>query len=98
MPTRPRRPRDKAKVEVAVLIVQRWILARLRNQRFFSLAELNTAIRGLINELNARLMRKLGASRREVLREHRSAGVDGAADRALPIRGMASRACCARLS
>ncbi len=65
MPTRPRRPRDKAKVEAAVLIVERWILARLRNQRFFSLAELNTAIRGLINELNARLMRKLGASRRE---------------------------------
>jgi transposase len=65
MPTRPRRPRDKAKVEAAVLIVERWILARLRNQRFFSLAELNTAIRGLINEFNARLMRKLGASRRE---------------------------------
>jgi transposase len=65
MPTRPRRPRDKAKVEAAVLIVERWILARLRNQRFFSLAELNTAIRGLISELNARLMRKLGASRRE---------------------------------
>jgi hypothetical protein len=40
-------------------------LARLRNQRFFSLAELNAAIRSLINELNARLMRKLGASRRE---------------------------------
>src|SRR5262245_54454393 len=65
MPTRPRRPRDKAKVEAAVLIVERWILARLRNQRFFSLAELNTAIRGLISELSARLMRKLGASRRE---------------------------------
>jgi hypothetical protein len=65
MPTRPRRPRDKAKVEGAVLIVERWILARLRNQRFFSLAELNAAIRSLINELNARLMRKLGASRRE---------------------------------
>src|SRR4029077_1152328 len=44
---RPRRPKDKAKVEVAVQIAQRWILARLRNQRFFSLAELNTAIGGL---------------------------------------------------
>jgi len=43
---RPRRPKDKAKVEVAVQIAQRWILARLRNQRFFSLAELNTAITG----------------------------------------------------
>ena len=54
---RPRRPKDKAKVEVAVQIAQRWILARLRNQRFFSLAELNTAIRGLVVELNARQMR-----------------------------------------
>jgi hypothetical protein len=60
-----RRPRDKAKVEAAVLIVERWILARLRNQRFFSLTELNAAIRVLVDELNARLMRKLGASRRE---------------------------------
>jgi len=65
LPTRIRRPRDKAKVEVAVLIVQRWILARLRNQRFFALAELNLAIRALVEELNARLMRKLSASRRE---------------------------------
>jgi transposase len=65
MPARPRKPRDKAKVEAAVLIVQRWILARLRNRRFFSLAELNVAIRTLVDELNARLMRRLGASRRE---------------------------------
>ena len=41
-----RKPRDKAKVEVAVLIVERWILARLRHRRFFSLAELNAAIVG----------------------------------------------------
>jgi transposase len=65
MPTRPRKPRDKAKVEGAVLIVQRWILARLRDRRFFSLVELNAAIRLLLDELNDRLMRKLGASRRE---------------------------------
>jgi len=65
MPTRPRKPRDKAKVEVAVQIAQRWILARLRDRRFFSLAELNVAIRALVDELNARLMRKIGASRRE---------------------------------
>ena len=44
LPTRPRKPRDKAKVEVAVLIVERLILARLRNRRFFSLGELNEAI------------------------------------------------------
>src|SRR6195952_1753935 len=59
MPTRPRKPRDKAKVEVAVQIAQRWVLARLRDRRFFSLAELNVAIRALVDELNIRLMRKL---------------------------------------
>jgi hypothetical protein len=41
---RPRRPRDKAKVEVAVLIIERWLLGRLRHRRFYSLAELNAAI------------------------------------------------------
>jgi len=65
LPARVRRPRDKAKVEVAVLIVERFILARLRNRRFLSLSELNEAIRDVLGDLNARLMRKLGASRRE---------------------------------
>ena len=65
LPTRVRRPRDKAKVEVAVLIVERFILARLRNRRFLSLGELNEAIREVLGDLNARLMRRLGASRRE---------------------------------
>ena len=65
VPARPRKPRDKAKVEVAVQVATRWITAKLRNRRFFSLAELNVAIRILVDELNARLMRKLGASRRE---------------------------------
>ena len=66
---RPRRPKDKAKFEVAVQIAQRWILARLRNQRFFSLAELNTAIRGLVVELNDRQMRGFGSSRAELFAE-----------------------------
>ena len=57
-------PRDKAKVEVAVQVVQRWALARLRNRRFHSLAELNGAIRELITDLNNRPMRHLGTSRR----------------------------------
>lgn len=65
VPTRPRKPRDKAKVEAAVLIVERWILARLRDRRFFSLFELNAAIRELVEDLNGRVMRKLGASRQE---------------------------------
>jgi transposase len=64
-----RRPKDKAKVEVAVQIAQRWILARLRNQRFFSLAELNAAIRSLVVELNARQMRGFGSSRVELFAE-----------------------------
>src|SRR5437660_2909312 len=60
LPTRVRRPRDKAKVEVAVLVVERWILARLRNRRFFSLTELNQAIAELVTDVNARPMRRLG--------------------------------------
>ena len=66
---RPRRPKDKAKVEVAVQIAQRWILARLRNHRFFSLADLNAAIRELVAELNARRMRGFGSSRAELFAE-----------------------------
>lgn len=66
VPARPRRPRDKAKVEVGVQVVERWILARLRNRRFFGLAELNQAIRELLEDLNGRLTRHLGASRRQL--------------------------------
>ena len=69
LPTRVRRPRDKAKVEAGVLVVERWILARLRHQRFFSLAELNAAIAALIEDLNARPMRKLGISRRQLFEQ-----------------------------
>jgi transposase len=69
MPARPRKPRDKAKVEVGVQIVQRWVLARLRNRRFFSLAELNQAIRALLVDLNARQTRHLGASRHQLFEE-----------------------------
>jgi transposase len=64
IPARPYKPRDKAKVEVGVQVVQRWILARLRNQRFFSLADLNHAIGELIAQLNNRLMRGWGTTRR----------------------------------
>jgi transposase len=67
LPTRPRKPRDKAKVEVGVLIVERYVLARLRNRRFFSLFELNAAIREIVVDLNTRIMRKLGVSRLELL-------------------------------
>jgi hypothetical protein len=69
VPTRTRKPRDKAKVEVGVQVVERWILARLRNRRFFSLAELNQAIGELIADLNARPMQRLGVSRRDLFLE-----------------------------
>jgi transposase len=66
MPARPRKPRDKAKVEVGVQVVERWVLARLRNRTFFSLDELNRELRRLTSDLNARVMRHLGVSRREL--------------------------------
>jgi transposase len=67
VPARPYKPRDKAKVEVAVQVVQRWILARLRNETFFSLEALNIRIRELLEDLNNRPMKKLGGvSRREL--------------------------------
>ena len=66
LPARPRKPKDKAKVEVAVQIVQRWILAVLRHETFFSLAQLNGRIRELLDQLNDRPMRSYRASRREL--------------------------------
>lgn len=63
MPARPYKPKDKSKAEVAVLIVERWILARLRHQTFFTLAALNQAIRLLLEDLNQRPFQKLPGSR-----------------------------------
>ncbi|MEO8409581.1 MAG: IS21 family transposase [Propionivibrio sp.] len=67
LPTRIIKPRDKAKVEVAVQIVERFVLAKLRHQRFFSLAELNTAIRDCVATINGKVMRGFGQSRAELL-------------------------------
>ena len=69
VPARPAKPRDKAKVEVGVQVVERWILARLRNRRFFSLAELNQAIREELTTLNAKASKHLGASRRQLFED-----------------------------
>jgi transposase len=66
VPARAYRPCDKAKGEVAVQNVERWILARLRNQKFFSLLALNQAIRELLEDFNNRKMEHLGKSRREL--------------------------------
>ena len=79
LPTRPRKPRNKGKVEGAVLIVERWILARLRNMQFFSVEALNAAIAELLADLNARPMRRIGRSRRDLFED-----IERAALRALP--------------
>jgi transposase len=69
IPTRPAKPRDKAKVEAGVLLVERWILARLRHRRFFSLAEANRAIRELVQQINDRPFKKIPGSRRSLFEE-----------------------------
>jgi transposase len=70
LPARPRRPRDKAKVEACVLIIERWLLGRLRHRRFYSLAELNAVITDLVMRLNEqRVLRRLGRTRRYLLEE-----------------------------
>jgi transposase len=81
LPARPRRPRDKAKVENGVLVAKRWILAVLRHRIFHSIAELNAAIRPLLEKLNDRLLRKIQKSRRQLFDE-----LDRPAARTLPDR------------
>lgn len=66
LPARPRRPRDKAKVEAGVRFAQTCILGRLRGQRLFSLAEANQAIAGALERINDHVMRRLGTSRRQL--------------------------------
>jgi len=66
LPARPRKPRDKAKVENGVLIAKRWILAVLRHRTFYSLTELNAAIRECLERLNTRPMQQANKSRREL--------------------------------
>lgn len=83
LPARPAHPRDKPKVEVAVQVVERWILARLRNRRFFRLAELDAAIAELLVDLNSRAFRKLPGNRMEAFR-----ALDAPALRALPAQRM----------
>ena len=69
MPARPAHPRDKPKVEAGVLIVERWILARLRNRSLFSLVEVNTAIAALLPALNQHPFKKLPGCRASAFRE-----------------------------
>jgi transposase len=81
IPARPYKPRDKAKVEAGVLIASRWILAALRNRTFYSMEELRTAVAELLEKLNARKMRRLKKSRRELFEE-----IERAALKPLPVR------------
>ena len=80
IPARVRRPKDKAKVEIGVQVVERWILARLRNRTLFSLAELNRAIRELLKGLNTRPFKKLPGCRQDLFEQ-----LDQPALRSLPI-------------
>jgi transposase len=69
LPARPRRPKDKAPVEIGVLFAQRWILGRLRNRTFYSLEELNQAIAELLQRMNDKPMRGHGGKSRNQLFE-----------------------------
>ncbi len=79
LPARPRKPRDKAKVENGVRFAQTCILGRLRKQTFFSLAEANAAIAGALDRINDHVMRRLGVTRRHLFQT-----VEGPALAALP--------------
>jgi transposase len=81
IPARVKKPKDKAKVESSVLIVERWIVAALRNHTFFSLAELNGAIKEKLEDFNTRPLQKLKVSRRCLFET-----IDRPAMKALPER------------
>lgn len=81
IPTRVRRPKDKAKVEVGVQIVERWILARLRDRQFFNLPQLNRAIADLLPDLNAKPFQKLPGSRKAMFES-----IDRPALKPLPVQ------------
>jgi len=69
IPARVRKPKDKAKAEAGVQLVQRWILASLRHRTFFCLDEINEAISGLLNKLNAKPFKKISGSRESLFEE-----------------------------
>jgi len=69
LPARPYHPQDKGKVESAVQVVERWILARLRHQRFASVVEVNAALRPLLDQLNQRPFQKLPGCRASAFAE-----------------------------
>lgn len=81
IPARVRRPKDKAKVEVAVQVAERWIIAALRKHHFFSIEEVRSAVAPLVEKLNAKVMRHVKKSRRQLFE-----GLDSPALKPLPAR------------
>lgn len=81
IPARPAKPKDKAKVENAVLQVERWVLAPLRNRVFFSISELNEAMAERLAVLNEKPLTKIGKSRKELFEE-----IDKPALNPLPLK------------
>ena len=79
IPARAYKPRDKAKAESGVLLAERWIIARLRDRRFFSVAEANAAIAGCVTEINARPFQKMDGSLAEPVRVPGAPGAAAAA-------------------
>jgi len=82
LPARPGKPKDKAKVEAGVQVATRWVIAKLRKRKFFSLAELNAAIGDCVEQINNRVTRHLGASRRSLFEE-----IERSALKSLPAEG-----------
>ena len=76
MPARPYKPKDKAKAEVGVQLVERWILMRLRHTTFFSLSELNQAIKQLLEDLNNRPFKQQPGCRPQLIRAAGQTGID----------------------
>ena len=92
LPARPRAPRDKAKAEAAVQHVERWVMAPLRNQTFFSLGELREAIAPLLAALNERPFEKTDGSRRSWFEDLDRPALKAASGPALRVRPVAQGA------
>ena len=94
VPARVREPKDKSKVESAVQVVERWILAKLRDRTFFSVGELNEAMSVLLEELNSQSFQKLDGSRRSLFEALGKACTQAFAHTTLSVCGMERGAVC----
>jgi hypothetical protein len=92
VPARPRKPKDKAKVEAGVRFAQSYILGRLRNVTFFSLAECQAAIDVALERMNGREMRRIGVSRRQLFEMIERPAMQSLQSRTMSMPNGASRA------